>query len=122
MKYIIRDREAGNKIATFDTLPEAEQELALYEEEDRKDGTYTADFYEIVEDGPIEERILRTTKMSEHDIQKHLRDGVIYYEDYDQFFTDWLAGLNDEEDAPAAWDKLDTATVDGITYRYEVVL
>lgn len=49
-EYIIRDREAGNEIARFDTLEEAEQELVAYEEEDRRNGEYTPDFYEIVED------------------------------------------------------------------------
>ena len=50
MMYLIRDKEAGNKIATFATLAEAKAELAAFEEEDRRDGTYTKDFYEIVEE------------------------------------------------------------------------
>lgn len=45
--YIIRDREAGNKIAEFSTLEEAIRKLKEYEEDDEKDGTYTPDFYEI---------------------------------------------------------------------------
>jgi hypothetical protein len=51
MTYIIRDREAGNQIAEFTTEAEAEQELAAYESEDRLNGDYTADYYEIVEEG-----------------------------------------------------------------------
>lgn len=47
MKYVIRDREAGNKIGLFDTLEEARKALAEFEEEDKKDGVYVADFYEI---------------------------------------------------------------------------
>ena len=47
-EYLIRDKEAGNIIAYFETLEEAEEELEAYEDEDRKDGTYTPDFYEIV--------------------------------------------------------------------------
>lgn len=48
-KYLIQDREAGNVIEECDTLEEAEKVLADYEAEDEKDGTYTPDFYEIVE-------------------------------------------------------------------------
>lgn len=47
-KYIIRDREAGNEIDEFDTMEEALEELARYEEIDRMGGDYTPDFYEIV--------------------------------------------------------------------------
>lgn len=48
-KYIIRDREAGNEIDNFDTYEEAVEELIRYEEEDKAEGTYEEDFYEIVE-------------------------------------------------------------------------
>ena len=47
--FIIRDREAGNQIDVFTTKEDAEKALAGYEAEDRKDGTYEEDFYEIVE-------------------------------------------------------------------------
>jgi len=47
--YIIRDREAGNIIEECATIEEAKTTLAAYEEEDRKDGCYEPDFYEIVE-------------------------------------------------------------------------
>ena len=47
MKIVIRDREAGNVITEFKTLEEAKKELEKYEQDDRKDGSYTEDFYEI---------------------------------------------------------------------------
>ena len=49
-KFVIRDSEAGNLIDTFNTLEEAKNELSDYEEQDKKDGTYEEDFYEIVEE------------------------------------------------------------------------
>lgn len=49
MKYIIRDREAGNEISEHDTLIDATEALAFYEEIDKSEGTYTENFYEIVE-------------------------------------------------------------------------
>lgn len=45
--YIIRDREAGNYIDSFATEIEAQEALRNYEEQDKKDGIYEPDFYEI---------------------------------------------------------------------------
>lgn len=45
--YITRDKEAGNIIDEFATLEEAREALKGYVEEDKKDNTYTPDFYEI---------------------------------------------------------------------------
>ena len=47
MMYVVRDREAGNVITEFDTVEEAKKELEKYEAQDKKDGTYSEDFYEI---------------------------------------------------------------------------
>ena len=49
MTYVTRDREAGNVIDEFDTLKEAEEAIRKYEEEDKTDGTYAPNFYEIAE-------------------------------------------------------------------------
>lgn len=49
MKYILRDREAGNAIEEFYTREEAEQALKNYEAEDKREGIYEPDFYEITE-------------------------------------------------------------------------
>jgi len=45
--YIIRDREAGNIIEECETLEEAEQTIIDYEEEDKGNNSYVANFYEI---------------------------------------------------------------------------
>ena len=49
VKYIIRDREAGNTIDRFNTLEEAKAALSQYEASDKEDGIYQKDFYEIIE-------------------------------------------------------------------------
>lgn len=49
MTWIVRDRETGTRIDIFGTLEEAEKVLKQYEDDDIKEGVYTADFYEIVE-------------------------------------------------------------------------
>lgn len=48
-KFVIRDREAGNIIDSCDTYEEVLQTLDKYENEDKEEGTYTPDFYEIIE-------------------------------------------------------------------------
>ena len=48
MAYIIRDREAGNIIDEFKTKKEAEKILKKYEDEDKKEGVFSINFYEIV--------------------------------------------------------------------------
>lgn len=49
MKYVIRDREAGNFIDSFDTLEQAQKALEEYEAQDKADEIYEENFYEIVE-------------------------------------------------------------------------
>lgn len=47
--YVVRDREAGNVIERVSSIEEGEALIAEYEEADRRDGTYTPDFYEVAE-------------------------------------------------------------------------
>jgi hypothetical protein len=49
MKYITRDREAGNSIDEFATMAEAEAAIERYEAEDMEMGTYEPNFYEVAE-------------------------------------------------------------------------
>lgn len=57
------------------------------------------------------ELLKRKTNMTDHDIQKHIEDGIMVYENTEAGFADFrndaLAGLNDEEDIPEMWDELD---------------
>lgn len=45
--YIIRSSDTWDFIESFDSLEEAENELAIFERQDEEDGTYTEDFYQI---------------------------------------------------------------------------
>ena len=47
--YQIQDRESGNIIDTCLTLAEADDLLYQFEKEDKKDGCFEPNFYEIVE-------------------------------------------------------------------------
>lgn len=45
--FSIRDHESGNVIDEFDSLAEAQEQLALYLQEDKDNGEYQEDSYEI---------------------------------------------------------------------------
>ena len=47
MNIVISDREAGNVIEHFNTVEAAQNEIERYEAQDKKDGVYVEDFYEI---------------------------------------------------------------------------
>jgi len=47
LRFQIQDKEAGNYIDSFATIEEAQEELKKYEKNDKKDGIYEPDFYEI---------------------------------------------------------------------------
>ena len=54
-KFWTGDREAGNKIECFDTLEQAREAIAKYEESDKSEGIYEEDFYAIYcEEGIVE--------------------------------------------------------------------
>lgn len=50
MRYQIQDREAGNFISGGMTLEEARAKLKSFESQDKAEGNYEEDFYEIVEE------------------------------------------------------------------------
>ena len=47
--YVLQDREAGNIIDTFGTLEEAKAKVKEFEADDKKEDTFTEDFYEVIE-------------------------------------------------------------------------
>ena len=50
MIFFTADREAGNIIECFDTLEDAMKAIKSYEEEDKRNGDYTPDFYVVVDE------------------------------------------------------------------------
>ena len=46
-RYKVQDREAGNVIDYFFTKEDADEAVAMFEENDKEDGTYTPDFYDV---------------------------------------------------------------------------
>lgn len=47
--FIIRDRETGTFIDSFDSYQDAEAALKEYETEDKEEGIFEPEFYEIIE-------------------------------------------------------------------------
>ena len=47
--FAIRVRENGDVIDTFDTIEEAKKEIQRYESEDKAEGIYEPNFYEIAQ-------------------------------------------------------------------------
>ena len=91
-KYIIRDREAGNIIEQVTTHKEAEEIVQKYEEEDKKEGNYTEDFYEIIEGQPEISEIIR--KMTDLNRTAFAKKYGIPYRTVD----DWDAGRRNPSD------------------------
>ena len=48
-RFVIKDKQCGNVIDEFESLAAAESALKLYELDDKKNGVYEPDFYEIKE-------------------------------------------------------------------------
>ena len=69
--FIIRDREAGNRIETVKTYEEALKLVEAYEADDKIEDIYTENFYEIVSD--------KDTKY----IVMDYRDGDLFTEEFD---------------------------------------
>lgn len=49
-KYYTADRETGTFIDEFDTYAEAEKAIEQYEKDDKKNGVFEPDFYDIVDE------------------------------------------------------------------------
>lgn len=47
MRFVIRDRETGTEIIRFKELADAKMMLEDFEMQDKLDGTYQENFYEI---------------------------------------------------------------------------
>lgn len=56
MRFYTANRETGTFIDEFDTYEEAKKAIEEYEEQDKTDGIYEADFYEVEDENhcPIE--------------------------------------------------------------------
>lgn len=53
MKMYTADRETGTFIEEIDNVAEGLKLIEEYEEEDKKEGTYTEDFYDIVDENHV---------------------------------------------------------------------
>lgn len=75
MRYWTVDREAWNRIDFFYTKEEAMEAIGKYEEEDREDGIYTPNFYDVEEEpGSMDD--FKFTKEDASEFVKLLQDYI----------------------------------------------
>ena len=77
--FIIQDRETGTEINWFRTMEEAQEELARYEKEDMEEGTYSEDFYEIVEredERITDERMITDEEKNDNDFLYRVAENI----------------------------------------------
>lgn len=59
----------------------------------------------------IREVLKKNTNMTDHDIRRHIKDGIFYYknnsEGKQEFINECLSALMDEEEAEKAWEELE---------------
>ena len=75
MKYYTADREAGNRIDCFSTKEEAMKAIERYEQEDRDDGIYVENFYDVEEE-PEGMDDFKFTKEDAEEFIKQLQDYI----------------------------------------------
>ena len=70
--------------------------------------------------------IIRSMKMTEHDVMKHMKDGVSVYPVNDEgksfFIEEQKSALFDDEDIERNWDNMDEVTYKGTRYKIDFVL
>ena len=74
----------------------------------------------------IREIIKNGTNMTERDIERHIKDGVSVYDNteagYKEYERECIAGLNDPEEIPEMWKKLETVENGTKSYKIDFVL
>lgn len=70
----------------------------------------------------IREMLRQNTNMTESDIKKHIRDGVLVYASREEAIDDCIAALMGREEAEECVDDMEEMTYDGRTYLVDFVL
>lgn len=74
----------------------------------------------------IREIIKNGTNMTEHDIERHIKDGVSVYNNteagYKEYERECIAGLIDPEDIPEMWENLETVENGAKSYKIDFAL
>lgn len=74
----------------------------------------------------IKEILKNGTNMTDHDIEKHIKDGISVYENtekgYNDFKIESINCLCDPEDIPEMWQKLNTIESNEKSYKINFIL
>lgn len=133
------NRETGDKIDSFMNLEDAVDAIRMYEIDDRIDGSYTEDFYDVYNDTydlyangdwkrVYELAILCADYCTKEEAQKFLERGSIIYGDNPFGFSVFVGNYDDDgtpecyEEIRTTWYRLSSVTFEGNDYRIDYVL
>ena len=138
MWYTVNN-ETGDKIDSFMRLEEAVKAIRMYETDDKKDGSYTEDFYAVYNDTyglyahgdwkrVYELAILCADYCTKEEALKYLDGGALIYADTPFGFSVFVANYDDDgtpecyKEIRTAWDRLSCVTFEGHDFRIDYVL
>lgn len=71
----------------------------------------------------IKTMLKENTNMTDYDINRHIKDGVMVYDDFDEFRQEMIGCfIDDEDEIKSAWERMDEMNFCGKTYRVDFVL
>ena len=138
MWYTVNN-ETGEKIDSFMTLEDAVEAIRMYETDDKNEGLYTEDFYDVYNDTydiyangewkhVYELAILCADYCTKEAAQKYLEDGAVIYANTPFGFSEFVNRYEDNvtaecyDEIKSAWDCLSSVSFEDHYYKIDYVL
>ena len=138
MWYTVNN-ETGDKIDSFMTLEEAVKAIRMYETDDKKDGSYTEDFYDVYNDTydlyahgdwkhVYELAILCADYCTKEEAAEFLEDGALIYANTPFGFSEFVNRYEDNgtsecyDEIRSAWECLSSVSFDNHYYKIDYIL
>ena len=133
------NKETGDKIDSFMTLENAVSAIRMYYADDKLDGSYTEDFYDVYNDTydlyahgdwrhVYELAILCADHCTKEEAQKHYQNGVTIYADTPFGFSEFVESSFDDgtpecyKEIRESWESLSSVTFENNSYKIDYVL
>ena len=138
MWYTVNN-ETGEKIDSFMTLEDAVKAIRMYERDDKIDGSYTEDFYDVYNDTydlyahgdwkhVYELAILCSDNCTKEEAEIHLKDGALIYDDsafgLSKFVYRYVDNVRPEcfDEIISAWKCLSSVIFEDHCYKIDYIL
>ena len=138
MWYTVNN-ETGEKIDSFMTLEDAVSAIRMYERDDRIDGSYSEDFYDVYNDTydlyahgdwkhVYELAILCADYCTKAEAEKYLNEGALIYADTPFGFSVFMHQCDDNltpesyNEIRSAWASLSSVSFEDHCYKIDYVL